>query len=183
MYFDFKSCVGMDTASTLNALIMLTENVFRNFCVLLMQTQPQSELESHSPKGTWTSSWICLCWCSWPPWGSWRWGRGAALRGTSRWRQPGRGSEAHLRWWRTAPAGERRVRKVVLMSFIPDSILSAYHFLDAGISIPILVTFCLGKHLFWGLLLAMEVGVPNAGGRPDMPRNECQRSSPQIHDG
>lgn len=62
--------LAMDTTSTINANIMLTEYRFHSFCVLLLQTQPQSQLESHSRKGTWTSCWICVWWCSWPPWGS-----------------------------------------------------------------------------------------------------------------
>ena len=84
---------------------MLTEYTFHNSCVLLLLIQPQSELGPHSLQGTWTSSWICLQWCSWPPWGSWQWGRGVALRGTSRWRRPSRGNAVHLRWPCTAPGG------------------------------------------------------------------------------
>ena len=97
----------MDTTSTMNALIMLTEYTFHNSCVLLLPIQPQSELGPHSLQGTWTSSWICLQWCSWPPWGSWQWGRGAALRGASRWRRPSRGNGVHRRRPCTAPGGER----------------------------------------------------------------------------
>ena len=117
----------MDTTSTMNALIMLTEYTFHNSCVLLLPIQPQSELGPHSLQGTWTSSWICLQWCSWPPWGSWQWGRGAALRGASRWRRPSRGNGVHRRRPCTAPGGESRVRNMELMWSVPDYILVCVH--------------------------------------------------------
>ena len=117
----------IDTTPTVNALIMLTEYMFHNSCVLLLPIQPQSELGPHSLQGTWTSSWICLHWCSWPPWGSWQWGRGAALRGTSRWRRPSRGNAVHLRWPCTAPGGESRVMNMELMWAVPEYILACMH--------------------------------------------------------
>lgn len=83
--------------------------------VWMLRKWPRSQLGLHTPPGTWTSSWICSRWSSWPRSGCGQWGRGSGPPAASRWRRPSRGSVRYLRWWHTAPGQGMRVTGVEII--------------------------------------------------------------------